>query len=225
MEQFEEKDLIKLRQQVELVVHRKMVTPYDFEYLSDTILMRCQSKLSQTTLKRLWGYCKNPHRPFKSTLNLLSKFIGYKDFDDFVSKKDENTPSSFIHAASFISDKDLEIGDMVWISWAPNRQCMLTYQGDHSFVVSAAHNTKLHVGDSFSSMHFAEGMPLFLDNYIHKNNPPTTFVVGFNGGMSSIRIITPSELECHAIRMSRKSNNPKPQKKAKTQKKGKNPDQ
>ena len=218
MEQFEEKDLIKLRQQVELVVHRKMVTPYDFEYLSDTILMRCQSKLSESTLKRLWGYCKNPHRPFKSTLNLLSKFIGYKDFDDFVSKKDENAPSSFIHAASFISDKDLEIGDMVWISWAPNRQCLLTYKGDHSFVVSAAYNTKLHVGDSFSTMHFAEGMPLFLDNYIHKDNSPITFVVGYNWGLNSIKIIKPSDLEYHAIQVSRKPPKSTPSKKSKSPK-------
>ena len=192
MDKINKKDIENLVRMIEVVVHRKMTSPYDFEFLSDAISMRCHTTISVSTLKRIWGYVKNPHTPYANTLKILSRFIGYKDFDDFVANKDHKVPSSFVYTASFLSYKDMQIGDMVWIAWAPNRQCLLTYQGDHRFVVTAASNTKLHVGDSFSSMYFSEGMPLFLDNYVHKNNPPITFVVGYNGGLNSIKIVKSS---------------------------------
>ncbi len=180
---------------VEVAVHRKMICSSDFDFLADAIAIRCSSKVSASTLKRLWGYDKRHHRPYFNTLSILSKFVGYKDFKHFVECKHIEVPTSFSYTASSILSKDIQPGDMIWISWAPNRRCLLTYHGNHRFKVTIAHNTKLHVGDSFSSMHFAEGMPLYLDNYIHKDNPPTTFVVGYAGGLNSIKRIKPDETE------------------------------
>ena len=192
---YPKEDISILLQTVEIAIHRKMISSSDFEFLAEAIAIRCRARLSASTLKRLWGYNKNQHNPYFSTLSTLAKFIGYKDFKDFTANKDLKRPSSFSYTASSILSKNLQPGDMLWISWAPNRRCLLTYQGNHRFKVTTAHNTKLHAGDSFSSMHFAEGMPLFLDNYIHKDTPPITFVVGYAGGLNSIKLVTPSEIE------------------------------
>lgn len=180
---------------VEAAVQRKMISSSDFEFLADAIAMRCQAKLSASTLKRLWGYDKRQCKPYYNTLSILTKFIGYKDFHDFIANKELKAPTSFSYSASSVLSKEMQPGDMLWISWAPNRRCLLTYQGHHRFTVAMAHNTKLHVGDSFSSMHFSEGMPLFLDNYIHKDNPPITFVVGYTGGLNSIKLIKSTQEE------------------------------
>lgn len=45
----------KLCELIELTVGRKMMTPKDFEFLSNTIMQRLHMSVSPTTLKRLGG--------------------------------------------------------------------------------------------------------------------------------------------------------------------------
>ena len=195
MRHYNEKDIKTLLRLVEVAAHRKMKSSSDFEFLSNAIALRCRHRLSVSTLKRLWGYGKNIHKPYFSTLCILTNFIGFKNFDDFLVNKDLETPSSFTYGAVSLSSQNLCPGDMLWITWSPNRSCLITYIGSHCFHVTEAHNTKLRKGDSFHAMHFSEGMPLYLDKYIHKDNPPVTFVVGYSGGLSSVKLVKPSQEE------------------------------
>lgn len=195
MRQYDKKDIKTLLRLVEVSAHRKMKSTSDFAFLSNAIILRCRHRLSVSTLKRLWGYENKKHKPYFSTLCVLTNFIGYKDFDDFLANKDLEAPSSFTYGAASLSSQNLCPGDMLWITWSPNRRCMITYLGSHRFHVTEAHNTKLCEGDSFHAMHISEGMPLYLDKYIHKGNPPITFVVGYSGGLSSVKLVKPSQEE------------------------------
>lgn len=195
MRHYDKKDIMTLLRLVEVAAQRKMKSSSDFEFLSNAIALRCRHSLSISTLKRLWGYANNKHLPYFSTLCVLTQFIGYKDFDDFLANKDLEVPSSFTYEAESILSQNLCPGDMLWITWSPNRRCLITYHGSHRFHVTEAHNTKLCEGDSFHAMRFSEGMPLFLDKYIHKDNPPVTFVVGYSGGLSSVKLVKPSQEE------------------------------
>lgn len=87
MKTYKKEDIEALLHMVEVAVQRKMITSSDFELLANVIAQRCRSKVSTSTLKRLWGYDKNKHRPLFNTLSSLSKFIGFKDFKDFLDKK------------------------------------------------------------------------------------------------------------------------------------------
>lgn len=49
-------EIIKLKQMVEDTIPRKIKTPADFTYLSGVIFERCGETISETTLKRIWGY-------------------------------------------------------------------------------------------------------------------------------------------------------------------------
>lgn len=82
----QEKALARLRELTEEVIERKMKTPKDFEFLSECIFDRFKEKLSPTTLKRLWGYLPESTTPRKSTLNILSMFVGYDNWKDFCKK-------------------------------------------------------------------------------------------------------------------------------------------
>lgn len=82
----QEKALARLRELTEEVIERKMKTPKDFEFLSECIFDRFKEKLSPTTLKRLWGYLPESTTPRKSTLNILSMFVGYANWKDFCKK-------------------------------------------------------------------------------------------------------------------------------------------
>ena len=66
-----------------------MRTPKDFDYLSEQIFAKVHQTVSPTTLKRMWGYLSETAAPRLSTLNILSQFIGYDNWDAFC--KSEST--------------------------------------------------------------------------------------------------------------------------------------
>lgn len=82
----QEQALAKLRELIEGVIERKMKTPKDFEYLSECIFDKFHEKISPTTLKRLWGYLSETTTPRKTTLDILSMFVGYDNWKDFCKK-------------------------------------------------------------------------------------------------------------------------------------------
>ena len=71
-----------LKAAAEKTAGRKMCTPSDFEFLAMRIFDTTHTNMSPTTLKRFWGYLDiNGYQPRKSTLDLLSIYVGHKDFD------------------------------------------------------------------------------------------------------------------------------------------------
>ncbi|MCR4852732.1 MAG: hypothetical protein K5893_03985 [Prevotella sp.] len=73
-----------LKEKVETVVGRHIKTPKDFELLSQRLLDETTVQISATTLKRLWGYVNEDVSPRTSTLDTLSRFVGYDDWAAFV---------------------------------------------------------------------------------------------------------------------------------------------
>ena len=90
----QEKALAKLRELIEAVVERKMKTPKDFEFLSECIFEKFHERISPTTLKRLWGYLSETTTPRKSTLDILSMFVGYDNWKNFCRAYTESTEKS-----------------------------------------------------------------------------------------------------------------------------------
>ena len=79
-----------LKESAEQKVGRRMTTPKDFEYLRDCIYEECHEMLSISTLKRLWGYNKYDNTPRKSTLNPIARYVGFRDWDDFLQQIPQN---------------------------------------------------------------------------------------------------------------------------------------
>ena len=69
-------------------------THQDFEQLSERIWQKTQTKLSATTLKRLWGKVNYQSQPTTNTLNALAQFAGYEHWRDFVGSQSYVTPTS-----------------------------------------------------------------------------------------------------------------------------------
>ena len=81
--EIKENDIALLRQKIEEKSGRQMLTPKDFDYLSDCVFEECRQKISPSTLKRLWGYLSEVATPRISTLNILSQFVGCQDWESF----------------------------------------------------------------------------------------------------------------------------------------------
>ena len=79
----QEQNLNRLRRAIEVTLDRKMKTPKDFDFLSDSLFKKHHQKISATTLKRIWGYLAEPVSPRPTTLNLLAQFVGAESWEDF----------------------------------------------------------------------------------------------------------------------------------------------
>ena len=168
---------------IEHEVKRKIRTPYDFEFLAGVIWERLHENISPTTLKRLWGYINGADTTRRTTLCLLSQFLGFADWETYLASLAARTD---IESSAFEGEgvriNDLQPGDRVEVTWLPNRRCVFRYEGDAHFTVMEAENAKLRVGDSFDAVCFIIGKPMYLDN-VHGSS----YVAGSKNGLNSVK--------------------------------------
>ncbi|MBR5728954.1 MAG: hypothetical protein IKX61_01925 [Prevotella sp.] len=135
-----------------------MKTPKDFEFLSECIFEKFHEKISPTTLKRIWGYLSESTTPRTSTLDILSKFVGYANWKEFckettieeepteekpVEKEEEKTQKKRVSPAILYTIIALLlIGIIASVSYQ-----VFSKSSDKSSAYT------LKIGDSFSSPH------------------------------------------------------------------------
>lgn len=178
-------EIVELKNRIEVSVKRKMKTPTDFIFLSGAVWERTHETMSPTTLKRLWGYIDGADRTRNSTLEILSRFLGFANWDEFVESISQEGNSRAV-LSQHIEAGELKKGDLVKVSWMPNRRCAFRYLGNEQFIVEKAENSKLKVGDTFYCSLFILGEPLYLSQLVQGNNPPVDFVVGNKGGLCEL---------------------------------------
>lgn len=162
---------------------RSMRTPRDFEYLSGSIFKRLREMVSVSTLKRIWGYVGGEVEPRRATLDILARFLGYADFNDFEERVGSGERESAEVMSRRLGVEDLMVGDRVLLTWLPDRECLVEYQGDLQFRVMESKGTRLMPGDTFRCSLFIEGEPLFLDALTRTGQPPVAYVCGKRSGI------------------------------------------
>ena len=176
-----------LRRAVEGAVGRPMETHRDFDCLSERIFSHVGELVSHNTLKRIWGKMDEEREPRLSTLSILSRFIGYPDFNAFVrnttlAESDGDSSSPFMGRRLSTVD-GLTRGDRIRLKWQPGRVCDVQYNGSMHFSVIHSENTRLKPGDTFLCGIIIEGQPLYLDQLQQGENPPTAYICGKKGGV------------------------------------------
>ena len=178
-------EIQELLKQIEEHTNIKPKTPADFDQLSNLVWESTHEPLSASTLKRLWGYFKGVGTIRNSTLVILSKFLGFKGWDDFLVQLRQDNGSDPV-LSPLVKADDLNVGDRIAVSWKPNRRCTFRYLGNQQFIVEAAENSKLKVGNTFSCSVFILGAPLYLTDLVQGDNAPVAFVAGKKDGLSEI---------------------------------------
>ena len=182
----QENNIMLLRQMVEESVSRKMKTPADFQFLTGVIQERCRETLGVTTLKHIWGYIDGYDTLRFSTLSLLARCVGFRDWDDFVENHNGKGESSNLVLGRSLYATDVPMDEQLTITWAPDRRVLLQHNGNGYFTVIESDNSKLKPDDSFHCTCFIIGQPLYLDHFVRGNKPPTLFVVGNKGGLTNV---------------------------------------
>ena len=172
-----------LREMIERMVGRKMVVPRDFAWLSEKVLERTQQRVSASTLRRFWGYVNEGVSASKFTKNVLANFLGYADFEEFGLSQGTGEQQSQMVIGKEISCDDLYEGQMLKLSWLPDRTCIIRYLGNGSFKVVSSENTRLSKDDTFECRHFINHEPAYLHAWKHGDDEPVTYVIGKKNGI------------------------------------------
>ncbi len=169
---------------------RSLQTTTDFEEFS-VRLKKWQGKtVSASTLKRMWGYVSDSHKPRVFTLDVLSQFLGHENYTAFLKwlKTSTKYNSSFFDAKQVVSN-ELAVNDIVEIGWSPNRLLHLKYLGDSRYEVQDSVNSKLIAGDVFITGCFIKEQPLYVPYVIRDGDRTAPFVAGRNGGLTIINVL------------------------------------
>ena len=144
-----DKYLRLLKADVEDRMGRGILSPKDFEFLHLTIERELNESVSVSTLKRLWGYSKYLSSPSVSILSTLSRLVGYRDWEDYKAncESSDKKPSAQVLSDKITVTTDLEVGDRIRLTWAPQRVCDIQYHGDGDFEVLSSQNTSIKAGD------------------------------------------------------------------------------
>lgn len=110
--------------EIERHVQRVMNTHSDFVWLSQLLHNATGEYISPTTLKRLWGHQTDYCHPSPYTLNLLSRYLGYADYDAFKRGLHADYASSAIQTRCYMS-VNLSEGDVLTLTWRPDRRMLV----------------------------------------------------------------------------------------------------
>lgn len=175
-----------LKGAVEKAVGRRMLTPKDFDFLSARIMETTRQYLSQSTLKRFWGYLgeENVKSPRQSTLDVLARMAGYMDWAGYQKYHDgtDGAKSDFLNNRS-VRPNSLPKDTMVQLMWHPDRKVTIRHEGYEVFAVTESINSKLCVGDTFRCGCIIDGEPMYLQGLIHNGGEPMCYICGREGGV------------------------------------------
>lgn len=175
---------------VEKQYGRKLVSTSDFESLSIDIERRIKDLISSSTLKRLYGYVSMHTIPRKSTLDILSRYIDKRSYDEFCKEiRNSEAFNSTFFSAKTVYSGDLLPKDTVQIGWEPDRVVTLEYMGDDHFIVRESVNSKLCAGDRFSLTCFILGSPLYIPRILRNGEYTSPYIAGTTNGLNMLEVI------------------------------------
>lgn len=179
-----ENTLKALTHRVEETANMKASTPKGFELLSEVIFKRTNVLLSPTTLKRLWGYLDEAVTARRSTLDTLSRFCGWRDYEHFMSGHTPDVESGNVGSKVIRAGENILPGGRIRLFWNPSRVCEIEYLGNLNWKVVASEGTRLKSGDRFRCPLIVAGEPLYLDKLIKEGTPAGVYVCGSKTGIS-----------------------------------------
>lgn len=161
----------------------------DFDNLENLVKKNSNYTLNASTLKRIWGYSKTESKPRRTTLTILAKILGNRDWEGYVERKrkENRTESGFIRN-TIVNISELQPGDTVSMKWNPNRSMTLRYLGCEKFEVFEQENSSLRVGDTFRSLAIRDGYPIYCKDVVRNNENLGDYIAGEENGIFSLHL-------------------------------------
>lgn len=150
---------------------------FEIERLSLDIESVTNEHIGVNTLKRLLGFIDDERSPRSTTLDVIARYLGYANWD-VLSELNGGSNSDFNTLETVLNVNDLKEGQIVSISYQPNRKLILRYIGNQTFLVDESENSKLMVGDELHISHLANNFPLYVSNVVRDGQSLNSFTAG-----------------------------------------------
>lgn len=180
---------------IEKRLNHVLKTPRDFDELSLEIKIRQNETISISTIKRILGYVSDRHRPSHTTLSVLARFVGCRDWAHFKQCLAENSTVTRLQpSGKLVQSSTLTPGDEVELHWEPCRQCRLKYEGYLLYRVTESANNNLAPGDTFKTQAIVEGQPIIATEVTLGSRNLMAIVLGEEQGIADVVVhaTTPS---------------------------------
>ena len=162
----------------------------DFEVLAQAILDETGERLGATTLKRMFGYKMDRVVPHESTMDIISRYLGYSDYRMLVKDLGPDCDISLFTPVDSIESVDLKAGTQIQITYDPNRVFILTYLSDNQYIINELEGSKnLKQGDVLTISQLAVGFPLIVSQVAREGKNLGKYVAAQERGLKSIEIM------------------------------------
>lgn len=163
-------------------------SPTEFNELIISIFNQTGRTISQSTIKRLWGYIDYEGFPSATTLNILAQYNGYKDWNAYLLKSaspDSDEDSGFMEDTVIDATKIKE-GEKLRLKWHPNKSCEIECIAPLRFRINKSQNIKLMAGDTLTFRTISIGMPLFFSDIMRDHTLIPAYVGAKKGGLQAV---------------------------------------
>lgn len=168
-------------------------TPTDFDLLATDIFQRTGRAISVSTLKRMWNYVTAAHGTSYSSLTILSRYVGYHDWDVFcerTQREDDGSNTSGFGNDAVIACHILDIDTELQLNWLPDKSCRLQKIAQPDvFRVVMSSNIKLLPGDTGHLNSLRVGIPFIITGCKRGATPIGTYQGATKNGVESIVIV------------------------------------
>lgn len=155
----------------------------DCEYLAYDIESVTGAHIGVNTIKRLLGFVIDERQPRTTTLDIISRYLGFDNWET-LRIYDDNSNSSFQTTVDELRTTDLSVGQRVQVTYLPDRLLELEYVGNNQFRVLSSQNSKLHEDDEIIVTHIVKGYPLLVNEVIRDGMQLGSFTAGKAQGVN-----------------------------------------
>jgi hypothetical protein len=160
----------------------------DCRALANKISEKCNCVISASTIQRLFGLTKGTKEPRAYTLDIISNYLGYKDWDNLLDSYSNASPKTE-RIINELRPSKLKTGERFLLSYKPDTTISIEYAGKNKFKVLAARNSRLNQGDIFKVSVIALHHPLFILDVEGTEHGEGRLVEGKISGITSIKKI------------------------------------
>lgn len=184
-----------LKTDVAAKVGRNISSYSDFNFLYLELKKDIADAPSVSTLKRIWAYVSDNSTRSRSTLNSLSRFLGYGDWMEYVEHlmRERRVESGFLEAKTLLSSS-VKCGDIIEVEWNPSRRLRVVSLGDNCYEVAESENSKLEPGMKFTTLMFSVGLPLMCVD-VTDGDSLNSYVAGSKSGVTALRFLPANSLD------------------------------
>lgn len=159
----------------------------DIEHLSYEIEKHTGQSISTNTLKRLFGIIEGIKEPRLYTLDIISRYLGFKNWDGLTEELENQGNSSFTSIEE-LDVQSLQSGDTIVFCYSPDRMVHVKFIESNRFIVEKSMNSKLQQDDILSIDHFVLKCPLIINQVTRHGADIGKFTAGKVSGITSLQV-------------------------------------